>query len=143
MVEINNRKGINSMNILTFENIALIIIVCSVLLAIGMTVFNLPKILSEIFLIILIVLVLVLVLVSSEALFKNAVPTESRTEIQEIISKESITTVEYKDLEGNTQKTFISGIKTSDEYIPYSYIETKTYSIGFFYKDVNTLCLKK
>lgn len=129
------------MNILTFENIALIIIVCSVLLAIGMTVFNLPKILSEIFLIVLIVLVLVLV--SSEALFKNAVPTESRTEIQEIISKESITTVEYKDLEGNTQKTFISGIKTSDEYIPYSYIETKTYSIGFFYKDVNTLCLKK
>lgn len=129
------------MNILTFENIALIIIVCSVLLAIGMTVFNLPKILSKIFLIILIVLVLVLV--SSEALFKNAVPTESRTEIQEIISKESITTVEYKDLEGNTQKTFISGIKTSDEYIPYSYIETKTYSIGFFYKDVNTLCLKK
>jgi hypothetical protein len=141
MVEINNRKGINSMNILTFENIALIIIVCSVLLAIGMTVFNLPKILSKIFFIILIVLVLVLV--SSEALFKNAVPTESRTEIQEIISKESITTVEYKDLEGNTQKTFISGIKTSDEYIPYSYIETKTYSIGFFYKDVNTLCLKK
>ena len=129
------------MNILTFENIALIIIVCSVLLAIGMTVFNLPKILSEIFLIVLIVLVLVFV--SSEALFKNAVPTESRTEIQEIISKESITTVEYKDLEGNTQKTFISGIKTSDEYIPYSYIETKTYSIGFFYKDVNTLCLKK
>lgn len=129
------------MNILTFENIALIIIVCSVLLAIGMTVFNLPKILSKIFFIILIVLVLVLV--SSEALFKNAVPTESRTEIQEIISKESITTVEYKDLEGNTQKTFISGIKTSDEYIPYSYIETKTYSIGFFYKDVNTLCLKK
>lgn len=127
------------MNILTFENIALIIIVCSVLLAIGMTVFNLPKILSKIFFIILIVLVLV----SSEALFKNAVPTESRTEIQEIISKESITTVEYKDLEGNTQKTFISGIKTSDEYIPYSYIETKTYSIGFFYKDVNTLCLKK
>lgn len=129
------------MNILTFENIALIIMGCSVLLAIGMTVFNLPKILSEIFFILLIVIVTVLV--SSEALFKNAVPTESRTEIQEVISKESITTVEYKDLEGNTQKTFISGIKTSDEYIPYSYIETKTYSIGFFYKDVNTLYLKK
>lgn len=129
------------MNILTFENFALIIMGCSVLLAIGMTVFNLPKILSEIFFILLIVIVTVLV--SSEALFKNAVPTESRTEIQEVISKESITTVEYKDLEGNTQKTFISGIKTSDEYIPYSYIETKTYSIGFFYKDVNTLYLKK
>ena len=133
------------MNILTFENIALIIIVCSVLLAIGMTVFNLPKILSKIFLIVLIVLVLVLV--SSEALFKNAVPTENRTEIQEVTSKsrnkENITTVEYKDLEGNTQKTFINGIKTSDEYISYSYIETKTYSIGFFYKDVNTLYLKK
>lgn len=129
------------MNILTFENFALIIMGCSVLLAIGMTVFNLPKILSKIFLILLIVIVIVLA--SSEALFKNAVPTESRTEIQEVISKESITTVEYKDLEGNTQKTFISGIKTSDEYIPYSYIETKTYSIGFFYKDVNTLYLKK
>lgn len=129
------------MNILTFENFALIIMGCSVLLAIGMTVFNLPKILSEIFFILLIVIVTVLV--SSEALFKNAVPTESRTEIQEVISKESITTVEYKDLEGNAQKTFISGIKTSDEYIPYSYIETKTYSIGFFYKDVNTLYLKK
>lgn len=129
------------MNILTFENFALIIMGCSVLLAIGMTVFNLPKILSEIFFILLIVIVTVLV--SSEALLKNAVPTENRTEIQEVISKESITTVEYKDLEGNTQKTFISGIKTSDEYIPYSYIETKTYSIGFFYKDVNTLCLKK
>ena len=129
------------MNILTFENFALIIMGCSVLLAIGMTVFNLPKILSKIFLILLIVIVTVLV--SSEALFKNAVPTESRTEIQEVISKESITTVEYKDLEGNAQKTFISGIKTSDEYIPYSYIETKTYSIGFFYKDVNTLYLKK
>lgn len=129
------------MNILTFENFALIIMGCSVLLAIGMTVFNLPKILSKIFLILLIVIVIVLA--SSEALFKNAVSTESRTEIQEVISKESITTVEYKDLEGNTQKTFISGIKTSDEYIPYSYIETKTYSIGFFYKDVNTLYLKK
>lgn len=129
------------MNILTFENFALIIMGCSVLLAIGMTVFNLPKILSKIFLILLIVIVIVLA--SSEVLFKNAVSTESRTEIQEVISKESITTVEYKDLEGNTQKTFISGIKTSDEYIPYSYIETKTYSIGFFYKDVNTLYLKK
>lgn len=133
------------MSILTFENIALIIIVCSVLLAIGMTVFNLPKILSRIFFIILIVLLLVEI--SSEALLKDAVPTESRTEIQEVTSKsrnkESITTVEYKDLEGNTQKTFISGIKTSDEYIPYSYIETKTYRIGFLYKDVNTLCLKK
>lgn len=129
------------MNILTFENFALIIMGCSVLLAIGMTVFNLPKILSEIFFILLIVIVTVLV--SSEALFKNAVPTENRTEIQEVISKESITTVEYKDLEGNTQKTFISGIKTSDEYIPYSYIETKTYSIGFFYKDVNILYLKR
>lgn len=129
------------MNILTFENIALIIIVCSVLLAIGMTVFNLPKILSRIFFIVLIVLLLVEIY--SEVLLKDAVPTESRTEIQEVISKESITTVEYKDLEGNTQKTFISGIKTSDEYIPYSYIETKTYRIGFLYKDVNTLCLKK
>lgn len=129
------------MNILTFENFALIIMGCSVLLAIGMTVFKLPKILSEIFFILLIVIVTVLV--SSEALLKNAVPTENRTEIQEVISKESITTVEYKDLEGNTQKTFISGIKTSDEYIPYSYIETKTYSIGFFYKDVNILYLKR
>lgn len=129
------------MNILTFENFALIIMGCSVLLSIGMTVFKLPKILSEIFFILLIVIVTVLV--SSEALLKNAVPTENRTEIQEVISKESITTVEYKDLEGNTQKTFISGIKTSDEYIPYSYIETKTYSIGFFYKDVNILYLKR
>lgn len=89
------------MNILTFENFALIIMGCSVLLAIGMTVFNLPKILSKIFLILLIVIVIVLA--SSEVLFKNAVSTESRTEIQEVISKESITTVEYKDLEGNTQ----------------------------------------
>ena len=77
----------------------------------------------------------------------NKTINENSTEIQEVtsksISKESITTVEYKDLEGNTKKTFISGVKTSEEYIPYSYIETKTYRIGFLYKDVNTLCLKK
>lgn len=134
------------MSVLTFENIVSIIIVCSIFLAItGVAVFNLPKILNQIFFIAPIVLMLVVV--SSEALLKNAASTESRTEIQEVtskcISKESITTVEYKDLESNTKKTFISGVKTSEEYIPYSYIETKTYRIGFLYKDVNTLCLKK
>ena len=128
------------MSVLTFENIVSIIIVCSIFLAItGVAILN------QIFFIAPIVLMLVVV--SSEALLKNTVPTESRTEIQEVtsksISKESITTVEYKDLEGNTKKTFISGVKTSEEYIPYSYIETKTYRIGFLYKDVNTLCLKK
>lgn len=141
----NNRKGINSMSILTFENIVVIIIVFSVLLAIVTAVFNIPKILSLIF--IIIPIILLLVVVSSEELLKNTVPTESRTEILEVTSKsvseESVAVAEYKDLECNIKKTFISGVKTSDEDISYSYIETKTYRIGFLYKDVNTLYLKK
>ena len=146
MVDINNRKGINSMSILTFENIALIIIVCSVLLAIGMTVFNLPKILSRIFFIILIVLLLVEI--SSEALLDNAVPTENRTEIQEIIEQKSTSQnfnirVTYKDLSGNTKEALVIDAKTSDDDISYSYIETKTYKYGFLYKDVNTLYLRR
>lgn len=133
------------MSILNFENIITIIIICIIPLLIASSVFNWPKILPRIF--VCIIIMSMLVVLSSEVLLKNVAPTESRTEIQEVtsksISKESITTVEYKDLEGNTKKTFINGVKTSDEYIPYSYIETKTYRIGFLYKDINTLCLKK
>lgn len=118
---------------------------CIIPLLIASSVFSWPKILPRIF--VCIIIMSMLVVLSSEVLLKNAASTESRTEIQEVtsksISKESITTVEYKDLEGNTKKTFISGVKTSEEYIPYSYIETKTYRIGFLYKDVNTQCLKK
>ena len=74
------------MSVLTFENIVSIIIVCSIFLAItGVAVFNLPKILNQIFFIAPIVLMLVVV--SSEALLKNAASTESRTEIQEVTSK--------------------------------------------------------
>lgn len=132
------------MDILNFEDIITLIILCAIPLLLISSALH-CKILSGIF--ICIIMISILVVIASEALLDNAVSTESRTEIQEVTSKsrnkENITTVEYKDLEGNTQKTFISGIKTSDEYIPYSYIETKTYRIGFLYKDVNTLCLKK
>lgn len=133
------------MDILNFEDIITLIILCAIpLFLIVSSVFN-CKILPGIF--ICIILISILVVISSEALLDNAVPTENRTEIQEItsksISKENITTVEYKDLEGNTQKTFISGIKTSDDDISYSYIETKTYKYGFLYKDVNTLYLRR
>lgn len=133
------------MTILNFENIITIIIICIIPLLIASSVFSWPKILPRIF--VCIIIMSMLVVLSSEVLLKNAAQTESRTEIQEVasepISKESITTVKYKDLEGNTQKIFISGVKTSEEDIPYSYIETKTYRLGFLYKDVNTLYLKK
>lgn len=133
------------MSILNFENIITIIISCIIPLLVESSVFSWPKILPRIF--VCIIIISMLVVLSSEVLLINTVPTESRTEIQEVaskyISKKSITTVEYKDLEGNTQKTFISGVKTSEEDIPYTYIETKTYKWGFLYKDVNTLYLKR
>ena len=132
------------MSISNFENIVVIIIVIIIQLLIA-SIFNWFEISSRIF--VCIIIMSMLVVVSSEVLLKNAIPTENRTEIQEVtsksISKKNITTVEYKDLEGNIEKTFISEVKTSDENIPYSYIETKTYRLGFLYKDVNTLYLKR
>ena len=76
----------------------------------------------------------------------KSVPVESKTEIQEIISQKTSsrsTNITYKDLSDNTKKIIIDKIKTSEEDIPYTYIETKTYKWGFLYKDVNTLYLKR
>lgn len=77
---------------------------------------------------------------------EKSVPVESKTEIQEIISQKTSsrsTNITYKDLSDNTKKIIIDKIKTSEEDIPYTYIETKTYKWGFLYKDVNTLYLKR
>lgn len=77
---------------------------------------------------------------------EKSVPVESKTEIQEIISQKTSsrsTNITYKDLSDNTKKIIIEKIKTSEEDIPYTYIETKTYKWGFLYKDVNTLYLKR
>lgn len=77
---------------------------------------------------------------------QKSVPVESKTEIQEIISQKTSlwsTNITYKDLSDNTKKIIIDKIKTSEEDIPYTYIETKTYKWGFLYKDVNTLYLKR
>ena len=77
---------------------------------------------------------------------EKSVPVESKTEIQEIISQKTSsrsTNITYKDLSDNTKKIIIDKIKTSEEDIPYTYLETKTYKWGFLYKDVNTLYLKR
>lgn len=77
---------------------------------------------------------------------EKSVPVESKTEIQEIISQKTSSrsnNITYKDLSDNTKKIIIDKIKTSEEDIPYTYIETKTYKWGFLYKDVNTLYLKR
>ena len=77
---------------------------------------------------------------------EKSVPVESKTEIQEIISQKTSsrsTNITYKDLSDNTKKIIIDKIKTSEEDIPYTYIETETYKWGFLYKDVNTLYLKR
>ena len=77
---------------------------------------------------------------------EKSVPVESKTEIQEIISQNTSsrsTNITYKDLSDNTKKIIIDKIKTSEEDIPYTYIETKTYKWGFLYKDVNILYLKR
>lgn len=133
------------MDILNFEDIITLIILCAIpLFLIVSSVFN-CKILPGIF--ICIILMLILVVISSEALLDNAVPTESRTEIQEIIEQKSTSQnsnrVTYKDLSGNTKEALVIDAKTSDDDISYSYIETKTYKYGFLYKDVNTLYLRR
>lgn len=134
------------MDILNFEDIITLIILCAIpLFLIVSSVFN-CKILPGIF--ICIILMLILVLISSEALLDNAVPTENRTEIQEIIEQKSTSQnfnirVTYKDLSGNTKEALVIDAKTSDDDISYSYIETKTYKYGFLYKDVNTLYLRR
>ena len=77
---------------------------------------------------------------------EKSVPVESKTEIQEITSQNTSsrsTNITYKDLSDNTKKIIIDKIKTSEEDIPYTYIETKTYKWGFLYKDVNILYLKR
>lgn len=134
------------MDILNFEDIITLIILCAIpLFLIVSSVFN-CKILPGIF--ICIILISILVVISSEALLDNAVPTENRTEIQEIIEQKSTSQnfnirVTYKDLSGNTKEALVIDAKTSDDDISYSYIETKTYKYGFLYKDVNTLYLRR
>lgn len=134
------------MDILNFEDIITLIILCAIpLFLIVSSVFN-CKILPGIF--ICIILMLILVVISSEALLDNAVPIENRTEIQEIIEQKSTSQnfnirVTYKDLSGNTKEALVIDAKTSDDDISYSYIETKTYKYGFLYKDVNTLYLRR
>lgn len=134
------------MDILNFEDIITLIILCAIpLFLIVSSVFN-CKILPGIF--ICIILISILVLISSETLLDNAVPTENRTEIQEIIKQKSTSQnsnirVTYKDLSGNTKDALVIDAKTSDDDISFSYIETKTYKYGFLYKDVNTLYLRR
>lgn len=133
------------MDILNFEDIITLIILCAILLLIVSSVFN-CKILPGVF--VCIIIISMLVVISSEELLKNAVPIENRTEIQEIVKQKSTSQnfnirVAYKDLSGNTKEAVIIDVKTSDDDISYSYIETKTYKYGFLYKDVNTLYLKK
>ena len=134
------------MDILNFENIITLIILCAIpLFLIVSSVFD-CKILPGIFF--CIIIMLILVVMSFNALLNNAVPTENRTEIQEIIKQKSISQnssirVTYKDLSGNTKEAFVIDAKTSDDDISYSYIETKTYKFGFLYKDVNTLYLRR
>lgn len=134
------------MDILNFENIITLIILCAIpLFLIVSSVFN-YKILPGIFFCIIIMLILVVMFF--DALLNNAVPTENRTEIQEIIKQKSISQnssirVTYKDLSGNTKEALVIDAKTSDDNISYSYIETKTYKFGFLYKDVNTLYFRR
>lgn len=134
------------MDILNFEDIITLIILCAIpLFLIVSSVFN-CKILPGIF--ICIILISIIVVISSEALLDNAVPTENRTEIQEIIKQKSTSQnsnirVTYKDLSGNTKDALVIDAKTSDDDISFSYIETKTYKYGFLYKDVNTLYLRR
>lgn len=133
------------MDILNFEDIITLIILCVIPLLIVSSAFN-CKILPGIF--ICIIMISIIVVISSEALLDNAVPTENRTEIQEIIEQKSTSQnfnirVTYKDLSGNTKEALVIDVKTSDDDISYSYIETKTYKYGFLYKDVNTLYLRR
>ncbi len=134
------------MDILNFEDIITLIILCAIPLFLIVSSVFYCKILPGIF--ICIILMLILVVISSEALLDNAVPTENRTEIQEIIEQKSTSQnfnirVTYKDLSGNTKEALVIDAKTSDGDISYSYIETKTYKYGFLYKDVNTLYLRR
>lgn len=133
------------MDILNFEDIITLIILCAIPLLLISSALH-CKILLGIF--ICIIMISILVVLSSEALLDNAVPTENRTEIQEIIEQKSTTQnfnirVTYKDLSGNTKEALVIDAKTSDDDISYSYIETKTYKYGFLYKDVNTLYLRR
>ena len=133
------------MDILNFEDIITLIILCAIPLLLISSVFN-CKILPSVF--VCIIIISMLVVMSFEVLLENAVPIENRTEIQEIVKQKSTSQsfnikVTYKDLSGNTKEAVIIDVKTSDDDISYSYIETKTYKYGFLYKDVNTLYLKK